>query len=232
VSGHLGAATAGVIANAISSTIAPTYVGATYRYHDFRYYNHNVDSTFTYIYTGQLYSRCNYDDPYSFITSEMWRVDASVTSWTEMGDIDGTVNNQCWTGGFMAFDTPGVYVEQALYPYRPWIGWHSYELASENVNHYSVDYYYNGYLVGTARQPRNYGWQTQVGIESASSSYGFFENFTKGVTAQGSMQVFSCCAGWYYWPVPPNVPEYDEFWPTVYSTYSWQKSGGPIANYY
>ncbi len=205
---------------------------SAYDYHDLRYYDVNSLSAFAYIYTGQLYSRCNFGDPFSFITNEMWRADADGKSWAETGDVDGTVNNQCWNGGFAAYSTPTQgYNEKALVPYRPWVGWHAFEISVE-ANHNYVDFFYNGYYAGFARMSTNYAYQEQVGIESNSSTAGYFNGFVKGSTAAGSMQVWTGGSAWYYWPYPYHVYEYDEFWPTVYDTYGWQRSGGPIVNYY
>lgn len=217
---------------ALNTTGASAYS----HYHDVREDFVNTFNVFTYIYTGQLYSQCNFSDFLSYINNEMWRDDPGGVAWTEMGDMDGNINNQCWNGGFLAaVYADGTYSENALQPAHPWIGWHSYEMAVQS-NPYWVSYYYNGYSVGDALMPNRYTSQINVGLESFSSWNNYFEPFKQKTAADGGMQIWTGPPAWTYWPNPkplgPGVPEYDDFWLTVYSTYGLQKVGGPITNFY
>ncbi len=119
---------------------------ALYVYHDAYEYFVNAYDDFSYVYTGQLRSNCLFGDLYSGITNEMWRYDPDGQSWTEMGDMEGELNSQCWNAGFAAYQTPNGYQEIALVPFRPWVGWHSFEI---NGSGNTVMFYYNGNNVAT-----------------------------------------------------------------------------------
>jgi len=149
-----------------------------------------------------------------------------------MGDMDGELNSQCWTGGFAAYQTPNGYQEIALTPFRPWVGWHAFGMSSSGKK---VDFYYNGIYVANTYVPNTYSSEMAVGLES-HSSYNTFNYFASGMARVGSMEYYNGGSQWLYWPHPypigHGILTYDDYYPTVSVTYAWQKSNQPISTFY